>query len=129
MFYAISWFVVVGLFLLWSIAAWAFHAIAAWTLTNAGALAGDAGAIESLQLPVWLAPWVPSEYVSSLNLMISSFAPAMQTALEWAPSVAGGLTIAVWTVWGIGTVLLIVLGLLATGLIASMRRRRLALPA
>jgi hypothetical protein len=123
MFYALNWFVVVSLFLIWSLAAWAFYAVAAWTVTNAGALAGKAGAIESMQLPVWLAPWVPSEYVSSLNLIFSALTPAIQVALEWAPSVAGGLSIAVWTVWGIGTVLLIVLGLFATGLIALLSRR------
>ena len=123
MFYALNWFVVVSLFLIWSLAAWAFHAIAAWTVTNAGTLAGGTGAIESMQLPGWLAPWVPSDYVSSLNLMISALTPAIQAALEWAPTLAGGLSIAVWTVWGVGTVLLIVLGLLATGLIALLGRR------
>jgi hypothetical protein len=123
MFYALNWFVVVGLFILWSLAAWAFHSIAAWTVANAGTLAGGAGAIEALQVPGWLAPWVPSEYASSLNLLISSLMPTMQAALEWVPSVAGGLSVAVWTVWGIGAVLLIALGLLATGLISLLRRR------
>ena len=125
MFYALTWFVVVGLFLVWSLGAWAFHSIAAWTITNAGTLAGGAGVIEALQVPGWLAPWVPSEYVNSLNLFISSLMPTIQAALEWVPSVAGGLSVAVWTVWGIGAVLLIALGLLATGLISLLRRRML----
>lgn len=128
MFYALNWFVVVSLFILWSLAAWAFHSVAAWTVANAGTLAGGAGAIEALQVPAWLAPWVPSEYASSLNLMISSLTPAIQTVLEWAPAVAGGLSIAVWTVWGIGAVLLIALGLLATGLISLLRRRLPTVP-
>ena len=120
MFYALNWFVVVSLFILWSLAAWAFHSIAAWTVVNAGSLAGGAGAIEALQVPVWLAPWIPSEY---LNLMISSLTPAIQNVLEWAPALAGGLSIAVWTVWAIGAVLVIMLGFLVTGLIAVLRRR------
>ena len=123
MFYALNWFVVVSLFILWSFAAWAFHSLAAWTIANAGTLAGGDGAIEALQVPVWLAPWIPSEYASGLNLMISSLTPAIQTVLEWAPALAGGLSIAVWTVWAIGAALLIVLGLLVTGLIAVLRRR------
>ena len=123
MFYALNWFVVVSLFILWSLAAWAFHSLAAWTIANAGTLAGGDGAIEALQVPVWLAPWIPSEYASGLNLMISSLTPAIQTVLEWAPALAGGLSIAVWTVWAIGAALLIVLGLLVTGLIAVLRRR------
>ena len=123
MFYALNWFVVVCLFLIWSLAAWAFHSIAAWTVAKAGALAGGTETIEALQVPGWLAPWVPSEYASSLTLMISSLMPAIQTVLEWAPAMAGGLSIAVWAIWGIGTVLLIVLGLLATALIAFLRAR------
>ena len=123
MFYALNWFVVVSLFTLWSLAAWAFHSIAAWTISNAGTLAGGTGSIEALQVPVWLAPWVPPELALTLNSMIASLTPAIQTVLEWAPAIAGGLSIAVWTVWAIGAVLLIVLGFLVTGLIAVFRRR------
>ena len=123
MFYALNWFVVVSLFMLWSLAAWAFHSIAAWTISNAGTLTVDAGSIEALQVPVWLAPWVPPELALTLNSMIASLTPAIQTVLEWAPAMAGGLSIAVWTVWAIGAVVLIVLGFLVTGLIALLSRR------
>ena len=123
MFYALNWFVVICLFVLWSLASWAFHSIATWTVVNAGTLAGGAGATGALQVPVWLAPWIPAEFASSLNSMIASLAPAIQTALEWAPAMAGGLSIAVWTVWAIGAVLVIVLGFLLTGLIAVLGRR------
>ncbi len=123
MFYALNWFVVVSLALLWSFAAWAFHSIAAWTISNAGTLAGGTGAIEALQVPGWLTPWVPPELAVTLNAMVASLAPAIQSVLEWAPAMAGGLSIAVWTVWAIGAVLLIVLGFLVTGLIAVLSRR------
>lgn len=123
MFYALSWFVVVSLFLLWSLAAWAFHAIAAWTVTNAGALAGGTGAIGALQVPAWLAPWVPAEYAVALNSMTAAIWPFIMALMEWAPALTGGLSIAVWIIWGIGTFLLIVIGFLATGLIAFLRRR------
>ncbi len=123
MLYALNWFVVVSLFIVWSLAAWAFHSIAAWAVANAGTLAGGAGSIEALQLPAWLAPWVPSEYASSLNLMIASLTPAIEAVLGWAPAIAGSLSIAAWTVWAIGAVLLIVSGFLVTGLIAVLNRR------
>lgn len=124
MLYALSWFVVVSLFLLWSLAAWAFHAIAVWTVSNAGALAGGAEAIEALSVPLWLAPWVSPELVLTLKSMISALKPAIEAVLGWVPALAGGLSIAVWTVWGIGAVLLIVMGSVATGLIAMLRRRK-----
>jgi hypothetical protein len=56
MFYALSWFVVLSLFALWSLGAWVFHAVAVWAVSNAGALTGAASGVEGLRLPEWLAP-------------------------------------------------------------------------
>ena len=42
MLYALSWFLVLGLLALWSLAAWAMHVVAVWALSNAGALTGVA---------------------------------------------------------------------------------------
>ena len=123
MFYALNWFVVVGLFMLWSLAAWAFHSLAVWTVANAGVLSGGAGALGALQVPGWLAIWIPAEYASSLNAIAAYLAPVVQAVVEWAPSLAGGVLTAVWIVWAIGAVLLVLLGLLATGLIAVLRAR------
>ena len=122
MFYALSWSVMFILLVLWSLAAWAFHSIAAWTVSNAGVLAGGAGATEGLRMPEWLAPWVPPEFALALNSMASAFTPAIEAALGWAPALAGGLSMAVWVVWAIGSVLLVALGFVATGLIAVLRR-------
>jgi len=129
MVYALSWFGVFSLLALWSLVAWAFHSIAAWTVSNAGVLTGGgAVASEGLRLPDWLAPWMPPELALALAAMASAVAPAIEAVLGWAPALAGGLSLAVWVVWGIGSVLLVVLGFLATGLIAVLRRR-LSVPA
>jgi hypothetical protein len=131
MLYAVNWFVVLSLLALWSLAAWAFHAVTAWTVSNAGVLAGASGATEGLRMPDWLAAWVPPEFALALNSLVSTFAPAMEAVLEWAPALAGGLSVVVWVIWAIGSVLLIFLGLVVTGLIAALRRRAsmLAAPA
>jgi hypothetical protein len=129
MFYALSWFVVFSLFALWSLAAWAFHAVTAWTVSNAGVLAGGAGATDGLRMPDWLSPWVPPEFALALNSMVSAFTPAIEAVLGWAPALAGGLSVAVWVVWAIGSVLLIALGFVVTGLIAVLRRRASVLAA
>ena len=123
MFYALNWFLVLSLLALWSLAAWAFHAITAWTTSNAGVLAGVAGTTEGLRMPEWLAPWMPPELASALSSMVSALTPVIEAVLGWAPALAGGLSVAVWVVWGIGSVLLIVLGFIGTGLIAVLRRR------
>lgn len=123
MFYALSWVGVFSLLALWSLAAWAFHSITAWTVSNAGVLAGDANASEGLRMPDWLVPWVPPEFGHALDSMVSAMLPAIQAVLGWAPALAGGLSVAVWVVWAIGSILLIGLGFLITGLIAVLRRR------
>ena len=123
MFYALSWFVVFSLLALWSVSAWAFHSIAQWTVSNAGVLAGSSGVTQGLRMPDWLAPWVPPELTLALASMPSAVAPAIEAVLGWAPALADGLSVAVWVVWGIGSVLLILLGFVVTGLIAVLQPR------
>jgi hypothetical protein len=126
MFYALSWFVVFVLLALWSLAAWGFHAIAAWTIANAAGLQGGAGDVLSLQVPDWLAPWVPPELASTLPAMLSALTPTAEFLLGLAPEFAGVLSVAVWVIWAVGSVLLIVLGIVVSGVIAVLRRRRSA---
>ena len=123
MFYALSWSVMFILLALWSLAAWAFHSIAAWTISNAGELAGGPGAIESLRVPDWLAPWIPAEVALAFTAMLSALSPAIEAALNQAPALAGGLSVAVWVVWGVGSALIIILGLVGSRLITVLRRR------
>jgi hypothetical protein len=127
MFYALSWLVVFGLLALWSLGAWAFHAVAVWAVSNAGTLTGAAsGAVsgaDGLRLPEWLAPWVPPEIVQAMTSLLSGLAPAVEGLLQAAPSLAGGLSVAAWVIWGFGSVLLVLLGAGLHLLIAMWRRR------
>ena len=122
-FYALSWSVVFILLALWSLAAWAFHSIAAWTVSNSGVLAGGSEAIEALRAPEWLAPWIPPELALAFTSMLSTFIPAIEAALNQAPALAGGLSVAIWVVWGVGSALIVILGLVCSGLITVLRRR------
>ena len=126
MFYALSWSVMFILLALWSLAAWAFHSIAAWTVSNAGVLAESSGAIESLRAPDWLAPWIPPELALAFTSLLSTLSPAIEAALNQAPALAGGLSVAVWAVWGVGSALIVILGLVCSRLITGLRGRRSA---
>jgi hypothetical protein len=121
--YALSWSVTLILLALWSLAVWAFHSIAAWTVSNAGLLAGGSGAIESLRVPDWLAPWIPPELALAFTSTLSAVSPAIEAALNQAPALAGGLSVATWTVWGVGIALIVILGLVCSRLITMLRRR------
>ena len=123
MFYALSWFVIVALLALWSLAAWALHAVVVWTVSHAGALSGAASGVGGIALPDWLAPWVPTELVQAITQLMAGLEPLVDSLLQAAPALAGGLTIAAWVVWAIGGVLLLLRGAGLHVLIALWRRR------
>ena len=123
MFYALSWFAVIALLTLWSLAAWALHAVAVWAVSNAGALTGAASGAGTITVPDWLAPWVPPDVASWASQLMAGLAPFIDGLLQAAPAVAGGLTVATWVIWGIGSVLLVLLGAGLHLLIALWRRR------
>ena len=123
MFHAISWFAVLSLLALWSLAAWAFHSAAAWAASNAGVVAGVSGPVEAMRVPAWLAPWIPPELAVVFTSTLSAVAPAIQTVLDWAPALAGGLSVAIWAIWAIGAVLIVLLGLVLSVTVVVLRRR------
>ena len=125
MFYALNWAVVFILLALWSLGAWAVHGIATWTVSNAGGLAGAAPSLEGLQMPAWLALWLPPEAVLLLSSLPAQVAPFIDTVLAQMPGLAGGLSALVWIGWGIGAALLLVLGLVGSAIIAFARSGKL----
>ncbi len=123
MVYALSWFFVVALLAIWSLSAWALHAVAVWTVSNAGVLSGAASGASTMALPNWLAPWVPPEVAQWASQLMAGLAPFVDSIMQAAPALAGGLTVATWVIWGVGSVLLLLLGAGLHLLVALMRRR------
>lgn len=123
MFYALSWFVVLALFAMWSLGAWALHAFAVWSAANVGTLGGHAKVIENLNLPAWLAPWVPSEVFSAVKAMTVAVLPAVESVLALAPALGGWLSVAIWLLWGVGSVMLLLSGVALHLVIAMLSRR------
>jgi hypothetical protein len=79
------------------------HAVAAWSVSNAGALTGVASGVEDLRLPEWLAPWVPPEIAQAMTSLLASIAPVVESLLQTAPALTGGLTVVTWVIWGLGS--------------------------
>ena len=123
MYYALSWFVIFSLLALWSLATLALHAFAVWAVSNAGTLTGAASGVEGLRLPDWLALWVPPEIAQAMTSVLSGLAPVVESLLQAAPTLAGGLTMATWVIWGLGSTLLVLLGATLHLLVAIWRRR------
>lgn len=122
MIYALSWFLVFSLLALWSLVAWSVTGIAVWTVSNAGTLTGAASGVESLRLPEWLAVWVPPQIAQVMTSTLSELAPAFEDLLQAVPALAGGLTMAAWVIWAVGSALLVLLGAGLHLLIAMWRR-------
>jgi threonine/homoserine/homoserine lactone efflux protein len=80
-------------------------------------------AIEGLRVPDWLAPWIPPELALAFTSMLAAASPAIEAALNQAPALAGGLSVAVWAVWGVGSALIVILGLVCSRLTTVLRRR------
>lgn len=123
MLYALGWFMVFSLLALWSLTAWALHAVAVWTVSNAGALTGVASGVQEVRLPEWLAPWVPPEIAQGIPALLADVAPMVESLLQSTPGLAGGLTVVTWVVWGIGSALLLLLGAGMHVLVAMWLRR------
>lgn len=123
MLYALSWFSVITLLALWSLAAWALHALAVWTLSSAGALSSASAGTGGLAWPDWLAPWLPPELAQAVSQWLANLAPLVDSLLQAVPFLASGLTVAAWLVWGLGSLVLLLLGAGLHLVIAVFRRR------
>jgi hypothetical protein len=60
-----------------------------------------------------------------LSSLPSQVAPFIESVLAQMPGLAGGLSVLVWIGWGIGAVLLVVLGLVGSAIIAFARSGRM----
>lgn len=109
-FYALSWFSVFGLLALWSLSAWVMHSVAVWAVSNASSLPGVASSVEELGLLEWLPSWVPLEIAQAMIPLEAGFAPVVESLLQTMPALAGGLTLVIWMIWGLGSALLLLLG-------------------
>jgi hypothetical protein len=123
MFYALSWFLILFFFGLWSLTVWAANAVALWTIAQAGTWNGMSAGTVSLALPDWLALWVPPELAQALTAMLAGVAPMVESLLQSTPALAGGITVAAWVVWALGGITLLLLGAGLHMLIAMWRRR------
>ncbi len=132
MWHGVAWLVTGCLLAFWSLGAWALHAVAQWGAGLAGANAvGAAGGVAdvarqvgALKPPEWLAVWLPPGVQEQWGAMVSTFTPWVEYALTHAPSLVGWLAPAIWVVWALGGVLLLVLGGGLSALILLIKRGR-----
>ena len=118
MLHAIVWSLLFALLALWSLVAWSLHALVAWAAANAGGVAAGAAAT---QAPGWLAPWIPAEVAALVTSLQSVLGPLVDGVLSTAPALAGLASVAIWVVWAVGALLIVVLGLVGRRLLGGAR--------
>lgn len=120
--HALVWLLVASLAALWSLTVWALHALATWALANASALSGAAAS--PWPLPGWLERWLSPDLVQGLGRLLAEAGQLIEGLLQAAPALAGGLTVAAWVVWALGSVTLLLLGAALHGFIAHRQPRK-----
>ncbi|MFN4118248.1 hypothetical protein [Acidovorax sp.] len=110
MLYIVNWTIVMLLFALWSLAAWAFHAVVVWAITMAPTLTGPAADLSSVPVPAWLLQFLPIEAIQGLIVALTETWTLLAGFLNAAPSVVSGVTAVTWAVWGLGSASLLALG-------------------
>lgn len=124
MFYALTWLLVAGLFTVWSLTAWALHALVKWSGSHAGGLADLPGRLGAQVLPEWLAAWLPEAALEPLASVLTTLRPALESLLAYAPAAIGWMSPVLWVAWAIGSVLLLVIGVVLSGLIKLVGRKQ-----
>lgn len=125
MFYAISWFLVLTLLIIWSTGVWLFHSLAVWSLTDVAAAAGQSLQIDRLPDAGWMSLWVPLDLILAVQTTVAAVMPWVQSILSAMPSLADWLAPLAWIVWGVGFLLLAV-GAVALHAMISVARRAAA---
>lgn len=127
--HVLVWLSMLLLLLLWSLLAWAAHALAGWSGWSAWATGGGAGTagwqvwIGALELPAWLAPWLPAQSLEAVKAMLAASAPMIEWAVASAPALMAWLPTLVLVFWGGGAVLLVLAGVALSVAVSVWRRR------
>jgi hypothetical protein len=119
--YAISWFLVLTLLIIWSTGVWLFHSLAVWSLIGVGA-AGQSLQIDRLPDAGWMSLWVPPDLILAVQTTVAAVMPWVQSMLSALPSLADWLAPLAWIVWGAGLLTLAVGTVALHAMIAVARR-------
>ena len=119
------WVPTLLLVVLWSLLAWAGHALAGWSGWTAWASGGTGDWrpwIDALTLPPWLEPWLPAQSLEALKSLLVAWAPLMESLASRMPDLLSWLPALVLAAWAAGTLVLVLGGVLGSVAIGVWRR-------
>jgi hypothetical protein len=122
---------------MWHVVVWALVALVAapWTLVCMGLhwllsgpdwSVGDTDTwlrwLEQWQIPVWLADWLPMASVTALKAWLTALGPWVESLLAQAPALLTWLVPLLWIAWGLGLLVLVMLGVAGSVLVVALRQ-------
>jgi hypothetical protein len=69
------------------------------------------GVLETIPVPPWLALWLDPAWIQSIQSSLVGFIEAVTQAVPYFASAIGWLSPLIWAIWGLGTLLLLVLAI------------------
>ena len=120
------WIAFVVLALLWTGGAAVVAQLVAWSASGlaAGGAAQVGGTVASAAIPAWLATWVDATAWTAIQQSVAGALAAVSGSLPMLGTAVGWLVPLVWTIWGVGLVVLLVLTVLGHWLIGRSNGRR-----
>lgn len=123
MVYALVWSVVLVLVGLWSLAAWSLDTVGAWAVSETGTLAAGVASGGSV-VPAWLTSWLPDGVSAMFAAMGSAVSPILLSLPGQVGTLTEGWSFLVVTVWALGSLILVVGGVIVHAFALKLRRRR-----
>lgn len=120
----VLWSAVAVLGLLWTGLAALGASFVGWgaTVLASGGAAEWARAAAQWPVPGWISLWVDPQAIQAMQEAVLWGLQALQSSLPWVASAVGLLVPLVWVTWGLGVLLLVVLGAVAHVLIGRGSR-------
>ena len=121
MWHVVVWALVAVLAAPWTLACLAAH----WLLTGPDWSAGQWQAwvqwLEQWRIPVWLADWLPMASITALKAWLTTLGPWVESLLSHTPALLGWLVPLLWLGWGLGLLVLVMLGAAGSVLVVALR--------
>lgn len=114
MLMALIWVLASLLLAMWTAASWALGAILGWALQHAGKLGELSVPHAALPMPEWLVPWLPAGTIEWVGPLLTQAAGGAVWLAGQAPALANWLTPAIWVLWGLGVLVLLLVTIAAS---------------
>lgn len=126
MAHAVIWIFVALVVGIWTLMAWTADSVLNWPGWSANALAEWPLWLDSLRPPVWLAPWLPQDWLDESRAWLLDAGPEIQAWLQQTPDLRGLLGFIVWTVWLIGAGMMLLMGIAGSALVKLFQPKKAA---